>query len=117
MSMTGKRFVLVELAGAAALFATLGPAAAATDHGVRLVLACENGRNYPIHPAAVSDEGDLVSGYIVVGPHRAIPIRLVPMGEGYRYAGRGIWFDGVDGDAELDWRAPGAAVPCKLDQG
>ena len=117
MTTIGKRLALLALAAGAALFAAPGPATAADHHGASLLLACENGRNYPVHPAAVSDEGDLVSGYIVVGPRRAIPIRLIPMGEGYRYAGRGIWFDGVDGDAELDWRAPGAAVPCKLEQG
>jgi hypothetical protein len=91
--------------------------ARATDqplHGIWL--ACDNGRNYPVRPVAVSDEGDLVTGYIVVGRHRNVHIRLIPMGEGYRYAGLGIWFDGLGGDAVLNWGRPGA-VPCTVQQG
>ena len=58
-------------------------------------LACENGIDYPIHPVAVSDDGDLVTGYPVMGQRQGVHIRLVPMGAGYRYAGRGVWFDGA----------------------
>ena len=60
-----------------------------------LWLSCENGSEYPIHPIAVSDEGDLVTGYLVMGRQRGVHVRLVPMGAGYRYAGRGLWFDGA----------------------
>jgi hypothetical protein len=28
-------------------------------------------------------------------------VRLIPMGDGYRYAGRGVWLDGIRGDATL----------------
>jgi hypothetical protein len=35
------------------------------------------------------------------------------MGNGYRYAGPDIWFDGVRGDAVLNWDRPDA-VPCKV---
>jgi hypothetical protein len=60
-----------------------------------LWLSCENGSEYPIRPIAVSDEGDLVTGYLVIGQRQGVHIRLIPMGGGYRYAGRGVWFDGA----------------------
>jgi hypothetical protein len=59
-----------------------------------LWLACENGGTYRIRPIAVSDEGDLVTGYLVRRGGRGAHVRLIPSGEGYRYAGRGVWFDG-----------------------
>jgi hypothetical protein len=60
-----------------------------------LRLSCENGAIYPIHPIAVSDEGDLVTGQLVLRQQRGVHVRLIPMGAGYRYAGRGVWFDGA----------------------
>jgi hypothetical protein len=60
-----------------------------------LWLSCENGSEYPIRAIAVSDEGDLVTGYLVMGQRQGVYIRLVPMGASYRYAGRGLWFDGA----------------------
>ena len=66
-----------------------------------LRLSCENGWNYPICPIAVSNEGELVTGQLVLGRGRGIHIRLVPMGDGYRYIGRGIWFDGLFSQAAL----------------
>jgi hypothetical protein len=60
-----------------------------------LWLSCENGSEYPIRPIAVSDEGDLVTGYLAMGQRQGVHIRLIPMGVGYRYAGRGVWFDGA----------------------
>ena len=57
-------------------------------------LSCENGGRYPVHPMAVSDEGDVVTGSLVLGRRAGVHVRLVPMGGGYRYAGRGVWFDG-----------------------
>ncbi|HWP26827.1 MAG TPA: hypothetical protein VNL39_10840 [Xanthobacteraceae bacterium] len=59
-----------------------------------LWLACENGSTYRIRPIAVSNEGDLVTGYLIRRGGRGAHVRLIPSGEGYRYAGRGIWFDG-----------------------
>ena len=78
-----------------------------------LSLACENGRDYPIRIGAVSRLDDMVTGFIQVGRHQTIHIRLMPMGDGYRYAGRGIWFDGLGDDAILFWGTP-HAVACKL---
>jgi len=67
-----------------------------------LALSCENGRSYPIVVRAVSNAGDLVTGYLQVAPRRTLHFRLVPMGTGYRYAGYGFWFDGVQGNAMLN---------------
>ena len=57
-------------------------------------LSCENGARYSIRPVAVSNEGDLVTGYLTRRQGQGIHVRLMPMGGGYRYAGRGVWFDG-----------------------
>src|SRR5262245_1792303 len=59
-----------------------------------LWLSCENGSRYPIRPIAVSDEGDLVTAQLGLGRRGGLHVRLIPMGHGYRYAGRGLWFDG-----------------------
>ena len=69
--------------------------------GDQLTLSCENGRQYPLRPRAVSVVGDVVTGYLQLSPRQRIHVRLIPMGDGYRYAGRGIWFDGIRGDAVL----------------
>jgi hypothetical protein len=42
-------------------------------------------------------------------------MRLIPMGSGYRYAGRGVWFDGMRGQAVLNWGRPDE-VPCRVVQ-
>ena len=71
-------------------------------------LSCENGETYPILAKAVTQQGELVTGYIII-PRRysnrrrdSIYVRLVPMEHGYRYAGRGIWLDGVRRVAEIN---------------
>lgn len=82
----------------------------------KMWLACENGKNYPIRPLAVSRENDLVTGYMVnLGHKYSVHLRLVPMGVGYRYAGRGVWFDGERKEAVLNWGTPNA-VPCTVEQ-
>jgi hypothetical protein len=68
------------------------------------VLSCENGRTYQFCPRAISDWGDVVTGTLSAG-HRGVPMRLVPMGVGYRYAGPGIWFEGYGSDAVLNFGA------------
>ena len=57
-------------------------------------LTCENGARYSMRPVAVSAEGDVVTGYLGNRQRQGIHVRLMPMGGGYRYAGRGVWFDG-----------------------
>lgn len=68
-----------------------------------IVLTCENGREYPLCPIAVSVAGELVTASLYTAPRRASYIRLVPMGVGYRYAGKGIWLDGLRGNALLNF--------------
>ena len=98
------------LAGAAA-----SPASAGTGWLVRdqLTLSCENGRQYPLRPRAVSVVGDVVTGYLELSPRHRVHVRLIPMGDGYRYAGRGIWFDGIRGDAVL-FDGPSRSVACSV---
>ena len=89
--------------------------AGAAGHG-KMWLACENGRDYPIRPIAVSREYDLVTGYLIMTGHgRGVHVRLMPMGSGYRYAGPGVWFDGLREKAVLNWGTP-AEVPCTVMQ-
>jgi hypothetical protein len=106
----------------ALILGALGAATAASADGMDvrrsaptapLALHCNNGHVYPLQPRAVSDAGELVTGALYTRPHRAARVRLVPMGYGYRYAGRGIWFDGVRGDAALftrNFRGTGCTV-------
>jgi hypothetical protein len=115
---------LLRLAGAIALLA-IGISTQAFADGfvtkgayparASIWLNCDNGRTYPIRPAAVSQEGDLVTGYLLTGHGRGVHIRLMPMGDGYRYAGLGIWFDGLRGNAVLNWGTP-RAVNCTVTQ-
>lgn len=98
-------------------FVAGGTAHGAEPHdGQRIWLACANGRDYPLQPVAVSPDYDIVTGYLLrTGTGRAIHLTLVPMGNGYRYAGIGAWFDGVRGDAVLNWGRPNA-IPCTVTQ-
>lgn len=83
-----------------ALLGTLSVAQASGRYdGIRF--ACENGRTYTLQPHAVTRVGEVVTGRLYTGPRRGAKVRLVPMGNGYRYAGRGIWLDGIRGDAVL----------------
>jgi guanyl-specific ribonuclease Sa len=90
--------VLLFLTIAVLLAATLTQSGNAQARGLRGAtthwLSCENGSHYAIRPTAVSIEGDLVAGYLVKRQGQGIHVRLIPMGAGYRYAGRGVWFDG-----------------------
>jgi hypothetical protein len=72
----------------------LGPEAFAASTCAGMALSCENGRAYPVCPIAVSIDGALVTGRLGLSPGRGVQIRLVPMGVGYRYVGRNIWFEG-----------------------
>lgn len=68
-----------------------------------IVLQCENGRHYPLCPIAISVEGEVVTATLRTSRHGGPYVRLVPMGVGYRYAGRGIWLDGVREEAILNF--------------
>lgn len=66
-----------------------------------LVFSCENGRQYPLCPIAVTVTGEVVTASLHTG-YGGTHVRLVPMGVGYRYAGRGIWLDGFRENALLN---------------
>jgi hypothetical protein len=67
-----------------------------------IVFVCENGQQYPLCPIAVSVAGEVVTASLFTGRHAA-HVRLIPMGVGYRYAGRGIWLDGFRDNARLNF--------------
>ena len=104
----------LPIAGAIAIAMLLDVAPAAAGPGFHLT--CANGKRFYIRPSAVSDEGDLVTGYLMTRRHRGLAIRLVPMGQGYRYEGRGLWLDGADGQAVLNWGTI-RATPCTVEHG
>ena len=79
---------------------TSGPSAVGSCS--EIVFTCENGRAYPLCPIAVSVAGEVVTASLFTGRHAA-HVRLIPMGVGYRYAGRGIWLDGFRENALLNF--------------
>jgi len=77
---------------------TSGPVGSCSE----IVFVCENGQQYPLCPIAVSVVGEVVTASLFTGRHAA-HVRLIPMGVGYRYAGRGIWLDGFRENALLNF--------------
>jgi hypothetical protein len=80
---------------------TSGPSAVGSCP--EIVFTCENGHTYPLCPIAVSVVGEVVTASLYTGRHGATHVRLIPMGVGYRYAGRGIWLDGFRENALLNF--------------
>lgn len=80
---------------------TSGPSAVGSCS--EIVFTCENGRQYPLCPIAVSVVGEVVTASLHTGHRSAMHVRLVPMGVGYRYAGRGVWLDGFRENALLNF--------------
>ena len=75
-------------------------------------LACENARTYGLCPIGVTDVGEVVTATLTSpGPHY---VREIPMRDGYRYAGRGIWFDGK-GSAGRLFFGPTRSVACSVE--
>jgi hypothetical protein len=97
---------------AAALILAASPARAG-GYCAGLTLDCENGRSYPLCPIAVSIEGEIVTGRLGLGYGRGLHVRLVPMGAGYRYIGKGVWFDGVRSEAML-YFGPRHPIACTV---
>jgi hypothetical protein len=93
----------LALVGATALVLLASPQASAGAAPSEFIAACENGHSYPIRARAISDQGELVTGNLFTGRHRATHIRLIPMGFGYRYAAKGLWLDGWRSDADLNF--------------
>jgi hypothetical protein len=114
--MGSARFLLpkiVFMSICAVFMGTSDSRAAAGGLCSELRLVCENGHTYPFCPIALSDEGDVVTGLLVTGGRRGHHVRLVPMGSGYRYAGHGIWFDGLESQAVLHFGKYNS-VPCTV---
>jgi hypothetical protein len=99
------RFRQWALVGFLAGFSLAGAAsnadAQANLPGADFTIACENGGNYLLSSGPAVIPGDIVTAHLYLRPHHALPVRLIPMGVGYRYAGRGIWLDGVRSHALL----------------
>ena len=87
------------------------PRASATAYCKTITLVCENARTYGLCPIGVTDVGELVTARLTPG---ATHVRLIPMGNGYRYAGRGIWFDGK-GDAGRLFFGHHRSVACAVE--
>ncbi|WP_234680673.1 hypothetical protein [Bradyrhizobium monzae] len=109
----GKLIAAAVVVLGSSLAASVHPAAAA-DLGLmarptaigncsELVFTCENGRQYPLCPIAVSVAGEVVTASLQTGHSGGVHVRLVPMGVGYRYAGPGVWVDGFRGNALLNF--------------
>ncbi|WP_322517588.1 hypothetical protein SR870_08745 [Rhodopseudomonas palustris] len=81
--------------------------------GASLSVSCANGGNYVLQSGPVASPGEIVTARLYLKPHRAVPMRLIPMGDGYRYAGRGIWLDGI-GQQALLYRSKYQPTPCVI---
>jgi hypothetical protein len=100
------RFGQLVLAGVLAGLCFAGPASTASAQSLTLpgadyAISCENGGNYRLIAGPAVVPGDVVTGHLFLSPHHGLPVRLMPMGEGYRYAGRGVWLDGIRNHALL----------------
>jgi hypothetical protein len=79
--------------------------------GAAFSIDCQDGAAYKLTSGRVTFPGDIVTGHLYLTPHRAMPVRLIPMGQGYRYAGHGVWLDGIRERALL-YRAKYSPVAC-----
>jgi hypothetical protein len=94
--------IRIFLLAGALILPGLGSAQASSGgYCTELALSCEDGRVYRFCPIATSDQGEIVTGHLAVGPRRGVYVRLVPMGSGYRYIGRGVYFEGIRSQAVL----------------
>ena len=76
-------------------------AQALTLPGAHFAISCENGGNYSLVSGPAVVPGDVMVAHLFLSPHRGVPVRLMTMGEGYRYAGQGVWLDGIHDHALL----------------
>lgn len=97
----------------AALFVLVMFSISTTAAPLGVPLSCENGQNYVLRPHGVTLDGDLVTGYLLRVHNQTHYMRLIPMGDGYRYSGVGIWLDGVRETAILNF-GPYRSVACRL---
>jgi hypothetical protein len=68
-----------------------------------IVFTCENGRQYPLCPIAVSVFGESGNSIIVHSSIQSDSCSADTNGVGYRYAGPGIWLDGYRENALLNF--------------
>ena len=114
--MALRRLALVAVLGlSAGLLAASTAPVRAGGYCSDMALTCENGQTYPFCPIAVSDEGEIVTARLVLRPGRGLHMRLMPLGIGYRYARRGVCFNGVRQNATLHF-ATHSAVQCSVKQ-
>lgn len=90
---------------------TSGPSAVGSCS--EIVFTCENGREYPLCPIAVSVVGEVVTASLYTSPRSRLHVRMIPMGVGYRYAGRGVWLDGFRDNALLNFGKQGQ-IACTI---
>ena len=89
---------------------TSGPSALGRCN--EIVFTCENGHTYPLCPIAVSVAGEVVTASLHTD-RGSTRVRMIPMGVGYRYAGRGVWLDGFRENALLNF-GKHAQVACTI---
>jgi hypothetical protein len=98
---TGVLALSLAIAAFAGSSANAGEALPVGSSTGQFVIACENGANYILQSGRTVDSGDVVTGRFFLSPRRSVHVRLIPMGDGYRYAGRGLWLDGIRDQALL----------------
>lgn len=103
------------LTGLAAVAASSTANAQVTLPGAAYSITCQDGADYVLRSGPVSIPGDVVTARLFLTPRHGVPVRLIPMGMGYRYAGRGVWLDGIREHALL-YRTKYAPVPCIVGQ-
>lgn len=92
---TRQRVLFGLLAGLSLTCATSGAHAQDYVPGADFAIACENGASYRLSSGSVTFPGDIMTAHLYLSPRHSLPVRLMPVGEGYRYAGRGVWLDGI----------------------
>lgn len=103
------------LAGLGSVLASSAIHAQPTLPGAAYSINCKDGASYVLRSGPVTVPGDVVTASLFLTERHAVPVRLIPMGMGYRYAGRGVWLDGIREHAQL-YRTKYAPVPCILGQ-
>ncbi|CCD94524.1 conserved exported hypothetical protein [Bradyrhizobium sp. ORS 375] len=103
--MTGRQ-IRQWMVGGALMLSALSAVTASARAGEMLpgsafAIACENGGSYVLRSRPVLAPGEIVTAQLYLAPHHPVPVRLIPMGDGYRYAGRGVWLDGIRDQALL----------------
>lgn len=81
--------------------------------GASFAVACANGGNYVLESGPVAEPGQIVTARFRFNSHHVAPVRLIPMGNGYRYAGQTFWIDGIR-DQALLYLSKYDPIPCSV---